>query len=512
MIRLSILIPLILFICCSESDRNKDSVGVSYKEKHRPQFHFSPEKNWMNNPNGLIFYEGEYHMFYQHNPDANIWGSMHWGHAVSSDLIHWEQLPVALFPDKIGDILSGSVVIDKRNSSGLGTDNQAPMVAIFTQHNDEAEKSGESQYQKQSIAYSLDKGRTWEKYEGNPVLENPGYKDFRDPKVLWHRESRQWIMVLAAFNRIRIYASKNLIDWDYKSEFGKEGDPRLLECPDLFPISVRGTDEIKWILMTGVKDNAPNGGSGTSYRIGNFDGEKFIADTTDEKWLDWGSDNYAFGTWSNLPNPTKRVYGIGWMNNWQYAQEVPTDNWRGSMTLPRELRLYKNNDRYILKSTIVRQFEVLEKEVVVEPNTMDRGQMVFDISSLDQTFKLKADLSNAEEGLDIIFDNANGNALKLRFNPFDNMVYVDRNETTIDKFNENYFTLCKFPYKLGRKASRMELYMDHSSFEIIFDRGIVSFTDVIYPDELFTKLTIRQMGNNSVGNRIKFKSIDGIWE
>ena len=213
-------------------------------ELHRPGFHFTPDSMWMNDPNGMVYYKGEYHLFYQYYPDSTVWGPMHWGHAVSKDMISWEHLPIALFPDSLGYIFSGSAVIDWKNTSGLGKNNEPPFVAIFTHHNMKGEKAGSNDFQYQSIAYSNDKGRSWTKFEGNPVLPNHDkLKDFRDPKVIWHKKSQKWIMVLAARDKVKIYSSPDLKKWKFESDFGIKNDNRSWECPDLFPINGEGTEE-----------------------------------------------------------------------------------------------------------------------------------------------------------------------------------------------------------------------------------------------------------------------------
>ncbi len=308
-----------------------------YTESYRPQFHFSPETGWLNDPNGMVYYDGEYHLFYQYAAkEINISSPKHWGHAVSTDLVYWEHLPAALSPDSLGEIWSGSAVVDWKNTSGLQTGNEAVLVAIFT-HFDKG-------LQQQSIAYSNDRGRTWTKYTRNPVVPNPGLCDFRDPKVFWHPSTAHWVMVLAAGDRVMLYTSPNLIDWRFSSQFGElEGaHGGVWECPDLFPLNVDGNPAAEmWVLLVSVGSGAPNGGSGTQYFIGSFDGETFTNDlpATAVNWIDHGLDNYAGVTYSDIPNDGRRRILMGWMSNWIYAYKVPTSPWRGAMTLPRELKL-----------------------------------------------------------------------------------------------------------------------------------------------------------------------------
>ena len=241
---ISLLISMSFFFssCSTENKDASSTVKLRYTEQHRPQFHFSPDSMWTNDPNGMVYYEGEYHLFYQHNPASTVWGPMHWGHAISTDLVHWEHLPIALYPDSLGTIFSGSAVIDWTNSSGLGSDENPPMVAIFTHHNHALEKTESNLFQYQSIAYSLDKGRTWTKYAGNPVIPNHGIRDFRDPKVSWYEAGQKWIMVLAAQDRVMFYSSPDLITWTMESDFGEEVGAHggVWECPDLFPLKLNG--------------------------------------------------------------------------------------------------------------------------------------------------------------------------------------------------------------------------------------------------------------------------------
>lgn len=276
---------LVLAGCVQPSTSEKTAAGAPplYHEQYRPQVHFSPEQRWMNDPNGMFYYQGEYHLFYQHNPDASVWGPMHWGHAISKDLLHWEHQPIALSPDPLGTIFSGSAVVDHKNSSGLGTKENPPIVAIYTYHDPVGEKQGRTDFQTQGLAYSLDKGRSWIKHQANPVLANPGIKDFRDPKVVWHEQSNKWIMVLAQADHIGFYSSKNLIDWNFESNFGKDWGSHIgvWECPDLVLLPIKGSDQYKYVLIVSVGSGGPNGGSATQYFVGDFDGKTF---QLDEDW------------------------------------------------------------------------------------------------------------------------------------------------------------------------------------------------------------------------------------
>jgi fructan beta-fructosidase len=334
---------IVTFISCSE----QHSTQAIQKEQHRPLFHFTPRAHWMNDPNGMVFYNNTYHLFYQHYPDSTVWGPMHWGHATSTDLVHWKHKPIALFPDSLGYIFSGSAVADINNTSGFGNNGKIPLVAIFTHHDPTREKQGKNTYQNQSIAYSLDEGETWKKYDSNPVLKNPGIKDFRDPKVSWYEPTKKWIMTLATLDRITFYSSPDLKHWTKESEFGQNigAHGGIWECPDLFTLKHDGKDIS--ILLVSINPGGPNGGSATQYFTGTFDGHTFMPFQTDTRWIDYGPDDYAGVTWANTG---ERKIFLGWMSNWQYANLVPTEKWRSAMTTPRDLSLQKINDKYYITS------------------------------------------------------------------------------------------------------------------------------------------------------------------
>ena len=319
-----------------------------FDENFRPQLHFTPERNWMNDPNGLVFYKGKYHLFFQHNPAGNLWGNMSWGHATSADLMKWEHLPVAIMHDEIYGIFSGSVVIDYTNSAGFGSLDNPAMVAIFTAH-----KHDES-HQSQHLAFSTDEGVTWTKYEGNPVLDL-GMKDFRDPKVIWDASTHTWLMTIAKplEYKISFFRSTDLKNWKHLSDFGPSGNiGGCWECPDL--ISLTASDgSTHWVLLVSTNPGGPTGGSGTQYFIGDWDGTSFTEEHN-AQWLDYGRDNYAGVTFGNVDH-NRKIF-LGWMNNWAYSPEIPTTIWRGSMTAPRELQLLTSDTHLILTSNPIAEF------------------------------------------------------------------------------------------------------------------------------------------------------------
>ena len=318
-----------------------------FTEEFRPRLHFTPARNWMNDPNGLLFYKGKYHLFYQHNPSGILWGNMSWGHAVSTDLFKWEHLPVAIPCTDTTGMFSGSAVADHRNTSGLGTSENPPMIAIYTVHqNDESNQS-------QHIAFSLDEGITWRKYDGNPVLDL-GMKDFRDPKVTWQESTQSWLMTVAKPQEFKIafFTSKDLINWSHLSDFGPLGATGgCWECPDLFPLHMED-GSTKWVLIVSLNPGGIAGGSGTQYFVGDWDGREFTTTQKKTLWLDYGRDNYAGVTFGDVPN-NRKIF-IGWMCNWDYAAKLPSPIWRTSMTAPRELQLLTIGDEIRLTSNPIK--------------------------------------------------------------------------------------------------------------------------------------------------------------
>ena len=343
----------------------------------------------MNDPNGLIYYKGKYHLFFQHNPLENVWGNMSWGHAVSEDLISWKELPVAIACDDSDAIFSGSAVVDYFNTTGFGTLENPAMVTIYTAH------KHDDSHQAQALAYSLDEGLTWVKYEGNPVLDLQ-LDHFRDPKVTWDRTTESWLMtvVLPKERKVSFYSSKDLENWAHLSDFGPagavEGD---WECPDLFPLFVDGDEsKIKWVLVISINPGGLTGGSGMQYFIGDWDGKEFLADDAKANWLDYGRDNYAGVTFNDAPNQ-RRIF-IGWMNNWEYAHGFPTSPWRGAMTLPRELTLVSKDGKFLLAANPVAELDNYLGEKLSAGEKSEQLQIKATISTsegLSTKFRVTAD-------------------------------------------------------------------------------------------------------------------------
>ncbi|MDP3914701.1 MAG: glycoside hydrolase family 32 protein [Bacteroidota bacterium] len=515
-----LLIPL--FFGCSSNSGNKKETNTSpaiyYTEQYRPQFHFTPEANWMNDPNGMVYYEGEYHLFYQYYPDSTVWGPMHWGHAISKDLVHWEHLPVAIYPDSLGWIFSGSAVADLKNTSGLGTAENPPLVAIYTYHNVMLEKSGSKTPQSQALAFSTDKGRTWTKYANNPVLESPGIPDFRDPKVFWHNETGKWVMILAVQDRVHLYSSPNLISWKFESEFGKGigAHGGVWECPDLFPLKVEGSDVSKWVMLVNINPGGPNGGSANQYFTGEFDGKKFTPDETNEKWVDWGRDNYAGVTWSNVPETDGRRLFIGWMSNWQYANVVPTTVWRSATTIPRELSLINQDNSYLLVSKPVKEMEVLrggttpvylsaqnisgEKEMSLDSITLSQSELIFD-------FNLE---NSSADSLGIVLENNLQEKLVIGYSAKQKQFFVDRRAAGPSTFSKEFAGISKTPYTAGGHL-QLRIFVDVASTELFVDGGKLVMTDIVFPSENFTKLKVFSKGGDLLLGKAEFHSLKRIW-
>ncbi|MAU71760.1 MAG: glycosyl hydrolase family 32 [Pseudozobellia sp.] len=493
---LLLIIVLGVSSCKEEKQRTSENNSIrnlNYMEPYRPQFHFSPDSMWMNDPNGMVYHQGKYHLFYQFYPDSTVWGPMHWGHAVSEDLIHWKHNPIALYPDELGYIFSGSAVLDKKNSSGFGTESNPPLVAIYTYHDPEGEKSGKNNFQTQGLAFSLDNGESWTKYQDNPIIANTeDIRDFRDPKVMWHEESSSWVMTLVAGDHAQFYRSVDLKNWELSGEFGKHVGAHggVWECPDLFKMKVQGSDEEKWVLLISINPGAPNGGSGTQYFVGDFDGETFVTDQTEHKWVDWGTDNYAGVTYSNTPEE-KRIF-LGWMSNWAYAQSTPTDRWRSAMTVPRELSLYKNNEGVELYSYPIDQFNDIlskasSKSIEIEPGAKE----VFDYDDLNQS-EVRFETNPNEFTMEL--GNSLGESLILEFKK--DTLRLNRSNSGKTDFEKAFGEIVqKMPMPHLDSIFEVRMILDWSSIEIFIDKGKYVITSQIFPNENYGQLSFENKSN-----------------
>ena len=489
-----------------------DTFDTTNTDYYRPSYHFTPLYGWMNDPNGMVYKDGEYHLYFQYNPYGSKWGNMHWGHAVSKDLVHWEHLDPAIARDPVGHIFSGSSVIDKKNTAGFGKD---AIIAIYT-------NSSENLGQVQCIAYSNDNGRTFTKYEGNPVLTPfDGLKDFRDPKVFWYEKGKCWYMIVSADKETRFYKSKNLKKWTYVSAFGKGlgQQPCQYECPDFFQLPVNGDKKkMKWVMTMNINPGCWFGGSATEYFVGDFDGKKFTCpDANEVKWLDWGKDHYATVTFSNTGD---RVLGITWMSNWQYANLTPFKQNRGANGLPRELKLYENNGKYYVSENVAPEVYALRKDTknLADASVADAKDLKGVAANMEGAFEIEADVTPDANGIaGIEISNNKRERTMIYFDMKQGKVVMDRTESGLTDFGKqavphdielawdkqraaegkepariansinykNDFALATWaPLSLcedGKKTYHVDIFVDKSSVELFVDGGRIAMTNLVFP-------------------------------
>lgn len=490
-----------------DSASNEIATG-GYDDPHRPQIHFSPKTGWMNDPNGMVYFNNQYHLFYQHYPDSTIWGPMHWGHATSKDMIHWENQPIALFPDSLGYIFSGSAVADINNTSGFGKEGKTPLVAIFTHHDPQGEKAGSSTFQNQSIAYSLDDGKTWTKYTGNPVLKNPGIKDFRDPKVMWYEAGKKWVMTLATLDHITFYSSPDLKIWKEESKIGKDfgGHGGVWECPDLFPLDYNG--QKIWVLIVNINPGGPNGGSATQYFTGQFDGSKFTPFQTDTRWLDYGPDEYAGITWSNTGD--RKIF-LGWMSNWQYANVVPTGLWRSATTVPRDLGIEKVGDKYLVTSKPVSELSAITEQPVSLSNIDAANYNLTEkAGKLAGPAKLQF-TSDKIDNFSITFSNAKGEKVVVGYDKTNNNYFIDRTNSGKVSFEKGFAAKHTAPRFSASGNMDMTLIIDNASIELFADNGLSVMTEIFFPNEIYSDVQITSPDHFNIKS-LQFSKMKSIWK
>jgi Beta-fructosidases (levanase/invertase) len=463
------------------------------EEYYRPLLHFTPAFGWLNDPNGLVYKDGEYHLFYQYYPCDSVWGPMHWGHAVSHNLLSWTHLPIALAPDELGMCFSGTAAVDRGDKSGLfgGKDG---LLAYYTIA---AEKMPEDVDfpQSQGLAYSSDNGRHWTKYRGNPVLPNPGLQDFRDPKVFWHEPTQRWIMVVTLGQQVGIYRSTDAKQWQFSSSFGYEQgahDERAWECPDLFEIKIDGQSESRWILIVGVQRQAYAGGSGTQYFVGQFDGKHFVNENSPETvlWLDYGRDFYATQTWADIPQADGRRIALSWMSCWPYANHIPTQSWRSTMSMPHELVLKQTADGLRLHHAFIRELQTAysnshqfsDRHYMVEATAQSTAETALFEIEWTNALRLKLHMTLAADSTVVLtplqgvrFElSALNDALKLR---------CLRQGASGDEAYDQHFP---HDYSLALGANRsidLDLLLDRCSVELLLDHGRYSVTNLAFPEQ-----------------------------
>ena len=508
-----------------------DTTNTDY---YRPSYHFTPLYGWMNDPNGMVYKDGEYHLYFQYNPYGSKWGNMHWGHAVSKDLVHWEHLDPAIARDPVGHIFSGSSVIDKKNTAGFGKN---AIIAIYTNNSVNHDEV-------QCIAYSNDNGRTFTKYEGNPVLTPfDGLKDFRDPKVFWYEKGKCWYMIVSADKETRFYKSKNLKKWTYVSAFGKGlgQQPCQYECPDFFQLPVNGDKKkMKWVMTMNINPGCWFGGSATEYFVGDFDGKKFTCpDAHDVKWLDWGKDHYATVTFSNTGD---RVLGITWMSNWQYANLTPFKQNRGANGLPRELKLYEKNGKYYISEDVAPEVYALRKDTknVADASVSDEKMLAGVAANMEGAFEIEADVTPDANGIaGIEISNNKRERTMIYFDMKQGKVVMDRTESGLSDFGKqsvphdielawdkqlaaegkqparitnsinykNDFALATWaPLSLcedGKKTYHVDIFVDKSSVELFVDGGRIAMTNLVFPVAPYENVKLYTQGGKAEFKNLK---------
>ena len=511
-----------------------DTFDTTNTDYYRPSYHFTPLYGWMNDPNGMVYKDGEYHLYFQYNPYGSKWGNMHWGHAVSKDLVHWDHLDPAIARDPVGHIFSGSSVVDKKNTAGFGKD---AIIAIYTNNSVNHDEV-------QCIAYSNDNGRTFTKYEGNPVLTPfDGLKDFRDPKVFWYEKGKCWYMIVSADKETRFYKSKNLKKWTYVSAFGKGlgQQPCQYECPDFFQLPVNGDKKkMKWVMTMNINPGCWFGGSATEYFVGDFDGKKFTCpDANEVKWLDWGKDHYATVTFSNTGD---RVLGITWMSNWQYANLTPFKQNRGANGLPRELKLYEKNGKYYISEDVAPEVYALRKDTknVADASVAGEKMLAGVAANMEGAFEIEADVTPDANGIaGIEISNNKRERTLIYFDMKQGKVVMDRTESGLTDFGKqavphdielawdkqraaegkepariansinykNDFALATWaPLSLcedGKKTYHVDIFVDKSSVELFVDGGRIAMTNLVFPVAPYENVKLYTQGGKAEFKNLK---------
>ena len=498
---------------CWKEIKLSDTFDTANTEKFRPVYHHTPLYGWMNDANGLVYKDGEYHLYFQYNPYGSKWGNMHWGHSVSKDLVHWEHLAPAIARDTLGHIFSGSSIVDQENVAGYGV---GSILVFYTSASD---KNG----QIQCLAFSKDNGRTFTKHEKNPILcPADGLRDFRDPKVFRYEPEDKWVMIVSADKEMRFYDSKNLKDWNYMSSFG-EGygvQPCQFECPDMVELPVDGDlNRKKWALIVNVNPGCYFGGSATQYFTGDFDGKKFSCDSQSNvtKWLDWGKDHYATVCFSNTG---ERTIAVPWMSNWQYCNIVPTKQFRSANALPRELSLYTQDGEIYLSAAPVLEIKTLRKEKKEIPAFTVANDYHIDslLADNDGAYELALEITVGEaEIMGFNLFNDKGEKVDIYFNLPEKRLVMDRTKSGIVDFGKksvsheievhdrrkttsiNYiddFALATWaPIKKENKYT-LDVFVDKCSVEIFLNGGKVAMTNLIFPSEPYNRMCFYSKGGS----------------
>lgn len=468
---------------CWKEIKLSDTFYSSNRETYRPVYHHTPVYGWMNDPNGMFYKDGVYHLYFQYNPYGSMWANMTWGHSTSTDLTHWTYEGTAIVPDAWGAIFSGSCVVDKDNTAGFG---KGAVVAFYTS----AKSTPWGDVQSQSMAYSLDSGKTFIKYEHNPILTSTE-RDFRDPKVFWYAPGKHWVMMLAVGQEMQIYSSGNLKEWKKESSFGamQGAHGGVWECPDLVEVAVEGSKEKKWVLICNLNPGGPFGGSAAQYFVGSFDGKKFVNESpTQTKWLDWGKDNYATVTWSNAP--AGRCIALGWMSNWQYANSVPTTQYRSANTLARDLTLYRVGGELYLKSKPSPEIKKARAEEKKIPTFEVKGN--YEVASLlaDNKGAYEIEMAIENKGtskIDFSLMNEKGEKVAMYYDVVRKQFVMDRSASGIVGFSRDFPAVTVAPVR-NTDQIHLRLFIDRSSVEAFGEDGEYVMTNLVFPAEPYNRM------------------------
>lgn len=468
---------------CWKEIKLSDTFDSSNRETYRPVYHHTPVYGWMNDPNGMFYKDGVYHLYFQYNPYGSMWGNMTWGHSTSTDLTHWTYEGTAIVPDAWGAIFSGSCVVDKDNTAGFG---KGAVVAFYTS----AKSTPWGDIQSQSMAYSLDNGKTFIKYEHNPILTSTE-RDFRDPKVFWYAPGKHWVMMLAVGQEMQIYSSGNLKEWKKESSFGamQGAHGGVWECPDLVEVAVEGSKEKKWVLICNLNPGGPFGGSAAQYFVGSFDGKKFVNESpTQTKWLDWGKDNYATVTWSNAP--AGRCIALGWMSNWQYANNVPTTQYRSANTLARDLTLYRAGGELYLKSKPSPEIKKARAEEKKISTFEVKGNYEFASLLADNKGAYEIEMTIENKGtskIDFSLMNEKGEKVAMYYDVVRKQFVMDRSASGIVGFSRDFPAVTVAPVR-NTDQIHLRLFIDRSSVEAFGEEGEYVMTNLVFPAEPYNRM------------------------
>lgn len=468
---------------CWKEMKLSDTFDMTNKEKYRPVYHHTPAYGWMNDPNGMFYKDGVWHLYFQHNPYGSVWGNLAWGHSTSTDLVHWQYEGDPVMADALGLIFSGSSVVDKDNTAGFGA---GTIVSFYTS----AKSSPWGDVQMQSMAYSTDGGKTFTKYDGNPVITSTA-RDFRDPKVFWYAPGKHWVMMLAVGQEMQIWSSADLKDWKYESSFGaKQGaHGGVWECPDLVELPVEGTKEKRWVLICNINPGGPFGGSATQYFVGTFDGKKFTNQfPTKTKWMDYGKDHYATVTFSNAPDG--RCVALGWMSNWQYAAVVPTKQYRSANTIARDLTLYRQGGDLLLKSAPSKEIEKARstKKSVPQFNVSDSYEIASLLEGNDGAYEIEMEIkNNGAEKIAFTLQNAKGENVMMYYDTATRQFVMDRSNSGETSFSPDFPAMTVAP-AADVDDIRLRLFVDRSSIEAFGDGGKFVMTNIVFPAEPYNKM------------------------